>query len=59
MIPSSPASGGGFQETRTAVPLASLFATVTPWGALLGAKTGIHILGNRRMKEDSSDMGSH
>lgn len=44
MTPSSPVSGGGFQETRMAVPLASLFVTVTPWGALLGAKTGIEMV---------------
>jgi len=42
MTPTSSASGGGFQETRIAVPLASLFVTVTPWGALIGAKTVMH-----------------
>lgn len=38
MSPASSRSGGGFQATRMAVPLASLFVTVTPCGARLGAK---------------------
>lgn len=42
MTPASSRSEGGFQATRMAVPLASLFVTVTPWGALLGAKTMKH-----------------
>lgn len=47
MSPASSAFGGGFQETRMAVPLASVFVTVTPWGALLGAKTKKHTINNR------------
>lgn len=39
MTPASSGPGGGFQVTRMAVPLASLFVTVTPWGGLLGAET--------------------
>lgn len=44
MRPVSSHSGGGFQATRMAVPLTSLFVTVTPCGALLGAKTTWHIV---------------
>lgn len=44
MRPVSSHSGGGFQATRMAVPLTSLFVTVIPCGALLGAKTTWHIV---------------
>lgn len=58
MTPASPRWGGGFQATRMAVPLVSLFVTVTPCGARLGAKRMKYTVYHADINAISSDAVS-